>query len=102
MCRTLPKQSIQSITSEVSEGFSDQSLSVVTDSTSRSNLWNAPVMLNGKAVEFKLDIGADVSVIPAQLFESLKIDTMQPTEAKLTDAGSQPLAVQGKFEANLQ
>lgn len=102
MCRTLPKQSIQSITSEVSEGFSNQFLGVVTDSTNHSNLWNATVMLNGKAVEFKLDTGADVSVIPTQLFESLKIDTMQPTEAKLTGAGSQPLAVQGKFEANLQ
>ena len=45
---------------------------------------------------------SDVSVIPTQLFESLKIDTMQPTEAKLTGGGSQPLAVQGKFEANLQ
>ena len=59
-------------------------------------------MLNGKAVEFKLDTGADVSVIPTQLFESLKIDTMQPTEAKLTGGSSQPLTVQGKFEANLQ
>ena len=102
MCRTLPKQSIQSITSEVPEGFSDQFLGVVTDSTNHSNLWNATVMLNGKAVEFKLDTGANVSVIPTQLFESLKIDTTQPTEAKLTGAGSQPLAVQGKFEANLQ
>ena len=102
MCRTLPKQSIQSITSEVSDRFSDQFLGVVTDSTNHSNLWNATVMLNGKAVEFKLDTGADVSVIPTQLFESLKIDTMQPTEAKLTGASSQPLAVQGKFEANLQ
>ena len=102
VCRTLPKQSIQSITSEASEGFSDQFLGVVTDSTSHSNPWNATVMLNEKAVEYKLDTGADVSVIPTQLFESLKIDTMQPTEAKLTGAGSQPLAVQGKFEANLQ
>ena len=97
MCRTLPKQSIQSITSEVSEGFSNQFLGVVTDSTNCSNLWNATGVLNGKAVEFTLDTGANVSVIPTQLFESLKIDTMQPTEAKLTGAGSQPLAVQGNL-----
>ena len=33
----------------------------------------------GREVEFKLDAGADVSVIPTQLFESLEIDAMQPT-----------------------
>ena len=71
MCRTLPIQAIQRKTSEVSEGFSDQFLGEVTDSTNCSNLWNvyATVMLNGKAVEFKLYTGADVGLIPTQLFK---------------------------------
>ena len=73
MCRTLPKQ-IQNINSN--EVSSDQFLGVIIDpNNSNQSLW-----LNGKVVEFKLDTGADVSVIPSQLFESLKIDAMQPTE----------------------
>ena len=45
------------------------------------------MLLNGKGVEFKLDTGADISMIPTQPFELLEIDAMQPTETNLTVAG---------------
>lgn len=97
MCRTIPRQ-VQTITSEASE---DQFLGVITDSNG-CNIWNVTVLLNGNAVEFKLDTGADISVIPEETFKTLKIDDLHPTEASLTGAGCQPLQVCGKFEANVQ
>jgi len=75
MCKTLPKQ-IQIVTFKAPN---DQFLGVITNSSS-CNLWNVTVLLNGKAVEFKLDTGADVSIIPAKFFKTLKFDTLHPTE----------------------
>ena len=97
MCRTFLKQ-VQAVTSEASN---DQFLGVVTSSKSH-NLWNVTVMVNGNAVEFKLDTGADVNVIPEDTFKTLKINALHSTDTNLTGAGSQPLQVCGKFEANLQ
>ena len=37
-----------------------------------------------------------------ETFKTLKINALHPTEANHTGAGSQPLQVCGKFEANLQ
>ena len=97
MCRTLPKQ-VRAVTSEVSN---DQFLGVVTTPNS-CNLWNVTVLLNGNAVEFKLDTGADVSVISEEIFKTLEISSLHTTDTNLTGAGSQPLQVCGKFEADLQ
>ena len=94
MCRTIPRQ-VQTITSE------EQFLGEITDSNG-CNIWNVTVLLNGNAVEFKLDTGADVSVIPEETYKTLKINDLHPAESSLTGAGSQPLQVCGKFEANLQ
>ena len=97
MCRILPKL-VCAVTFEVSN---DQFLGVVTTPDSR-NLWNVTVLLNGNAVEFKLDTGADVSVISEEIFKTLEISSLHTTDTNLTGAGSQPLQMCGKFEADLQ
>ena len=53
-------------------------------------------------MEFKLDTGADVSVISKEIFKTLEISSLHTTDTNLTGAGSQPLQVCGKFEADLQ
>ena len=45
-------------------------LSAVRGST--GDLWKAKVSLNGMLAEFKLDTGADVTVIPPSLYHSLQ------------------------------
>ena len=47
-------------------------------------------------------MGTNVSVIPEETYKTLKINDLHPAESSLTGAGSQPLQVCGKFEANLQ
>ena len=83
MCRTLPKQ-VCTVTSEVSN---DPFLGVVTTPNS-CNLCNVTVLLNGNAVEFKLDTGADVSVISEEIFKTLEISSLHTTDTNLTGAGS--------------
>ena len=63
--------------------------------------WNIIVKLNGTNIKFKLDTGADVSVISDKQFWTLQPTTLYPAKATLTGAGSQPLQVQGKFNATL-
>ena len=52
-------------------------------------------------VEFQIDTGADVSVIPEQLYRKLKVPSLEPTNKSLIGPSQDSLHVCGQFNATL-
>ena len=78
-------------------------LGAVGDSSiSDNNPWMVRLKLNNVHTRFKIDTGADVSVVPESLFKKLKGVTLQATSKKLHGAGGKRLTVKGKFTATLR
>ena len=76
-------------------------LSAVQGSTRDS--WKAKVLLNGLQAEFKLDAGADVTVIPHSLYHSLQpTPLLTSTTRLLMGPCKQKLSCLGTFIAELQ
>ena len=55
--------------------------------------------MNGLPLKFKIDPGADVSVVPESTFKRLKDVEMQPASKHLTGPDKQALRVCGQFSA---
>ena len=55
--------------------------------------------MNGLPLKFKIDTGADVSVVPESTFKRLKDVEMQPASKRLTGPDKQALRVCGQFSA---
>ena len=76
-------------------------LSAVRRSTGES--WKVKVSLNGMLAEFKVDTGADVTVIPPSLYHSLQPDpSLSRTTRLLMGQCKQKLNCLGTFIADLQ
>ena len=59
------------------------------------NPWTVTIDVNTVPVEFKIDTGADVSVISELTFQELKRVALQPTSRSLTGPSQLPLPVRG-------
>ena len=77
---------------------------VVIDAVSTSQQpWQAVISINDNPVNFKIDTGADVSVIPAKLFSELKhCVTLKHTNKVLLGPCNHKLNCIGKFDAKLK
>ena len=64
--------------------------------------WWVPLEVNSVPMKFKIDTGADVSVMPEEMFSQLKEVSLTPSTRTLHGPGSHTLAVRGKFTASLQ
>ncbi|KAL9984704.1 hypothetical protein ACROYT_G007030 [Oculina patagonica] len=65
--------------------------------------WKALVSMNGQLMEFKVDSGADVTVIPPSLFHSLKpTPSLSKTTRVLMGPCKQKLSCLGTFTAKLR
>lgn len=53
-------------------------------------------------MEFKIDTGADVTVIPMSIFQSIPDTTLKPATKTLSGASSRTLNVKGQFMATLK
>ncbi|GFR73686.1 Pol polyprotein [Elysia marginata] len=71
-----------------------------TISSHTESPWKARVFVNGKDMAFKIDTGADVTVIPEALILTGVIFT--PTSRKFYGPGNMEVGVLGKFPATLQ
>ena len=71
------------------------------DSTNKNNPWEVTLHLNGRPVLFKIDMGADVSVIPEVVFKQLQGVTLNPADRRLIGPGQNRLEVSGQFTAKL-
>ena len=70
--------------------------------TDQATMWNCMVLVNGHEVPFKVDTGAEGTVISEDLWTSLgKSEVKTPTK-KLHGPDSKPLNVRGELHATLQ
>ena len=79
----------------------DAFLSTVQQGESATNKWEETLLVNGTPIEFKIDTGADVSVIPESTFRQLQGVSLQPAAIPLNGAGQQTLSVCRKFDGTL-
>ena len=91
---------------EISSGQNDEIFlgEVVIDAVSTSQQpWQAEISMNDSPVNFKIDTGADVSVIPAELFSELKNSVaLKHTNKVLLGPCNYKLNRIGKFDAKLK
>ena len=89
--------------SDIDQGFlgviEDDSSHIDTIQEVHRNPWHVSLHINDATVEFKIDTGADISVVPKSLLNKLKIISLKPSKKNLQGPGSNTLAVQGKFTA---
>ena len=70
----------------------------------QSNSWKADIAINDKIIKFKIDSGADVSVLPHDVYNKLKKQTeleLEPTNKVLLGSCNYKLNCIGKFKAKL-
>ena len=68
---------------------------------SGNNQWKVDIMVNDQLVNFKIDSGADVSVLPVHTYEKLENTKLQPTNKVLLGPCNYKLNCMGKFKAKL-
>ena len=104
MCRSKPTSTgIQTVTTAVNhEEYEEEFLGVIqVDTATVSQEWTITANLNSSDVKFKIDTGADVTVIPETLYVETRHGPLEKTTEKLKGANQQPLDVAGKFQGNL-
>ena len=74
----------------------------ISEDSVRANSWRAEILVNGDPVSFKLDSGADVSVISEKTYGLLSVQgKLLPSDKKLYGPCKVPLFCKGKFTASL-
>ena len=91
MCRTKTASSVQAV-------FID----TLGDTNLDKSPWKQSLSLNGHQIHFKLDTGADVTVIPLSVYKQLKNTTLRYPEKILYGPGNQKLLVRGCFLGTLR
>ena len=94
-------KSVNEVT-ETDTGYDTSYLTAVTGGQSTSS-WTTTVAVNGHELVFKLDTGADVTVISDDTFKSLDIEDqeLQSSYKRLCGPDSPPLEVVGELSATL-
>ena len=89
----------------VSDAGQDEFLGVIhseTDSLSSTEaLWTAKLELNGRNIDFKMDTGADITVISEQEYVSKQDGPLRQTNQVLNSPSQQKLDVCGQFSGKL-
>jgi hypothetical protein len=88
---------------EANDSFDEDAifLDSMTSPTSH-DAWYVDVAVNGQTVNFKIDTGADATVIPASLFNNRMKASLQRVDRNLYGPNMSKLDVAGKFKANLR
>ena len=73
----------------------------LSDTVDKNNPWEVTIHLNGEPVLFKIDTGADVSVIPETVFKQLPGVSLNPPNRRLVGPGQNQLKVSGQFTGKL-
>ena len=67
-----------------------------------NDAWTVPLTIQGKTIRFKIDTGADVSIIPKSVYQSLpRCPDLQPSATKLVSPGGKLLSL-GEFTATTE
>ena len=74
-------------------------IGAVTQTGENDEAWTVRIPIGGKSIVFKIDTGADISILPKSIYESMpRKPTLLPTSVQLRSPGGQ-LAVAGEFKA---
>ena len=73
----------------------------VSGESPRSHVWTATLPIQGAAVAFQLDSGADATLLSHSTYLTLRLrPTLQPTTLHLSGPTGQQLDIMGTFDAN--
>ena len=101
VCRST--KSVNLVTTEQDEVFIAAVNGQVPTVDAGDNPWMVTVSVNGSPVDFKIDTGADVSVISDTTYKGLtRKASLRPPRKSLTGPSCQPLEVCGQFTGTLQ
>ena len=78
----------------------DTFLGAIDTVTGSSNPWTTDILLNGESLQFKVDTGADVTVIPVRSYSENRDGPLSLPDKTLSTEYS--LRVQGQFLTTLQ
>ena len=95
-CRT---KNVRTVLSEPQDQLDDEFYIATVHGIKSTNVWTATIRVNGVPMEFKIDTGADVSVLPESALQHLKGIRLQPSSKRLTGPNAQALVVRGQFLA---
>ena len=71
------------------------------DTMSTNKPWTAALQLNNRAIEFKVDTGANVTVIPECVYCPNEDGKLEPASIPLNGPTGETLEVCGRFTARL-
>ena len=97
MCRT--RGAVRNIVKESNDGA--VFLGTI-DELKEANPWSVTLSLNGQPVVFKIDTGADVTVIPTNILNTIPNVTLKTPTRTLSGANRKTLQVKGQFTATLE
>ena len=88
--------------SESSNSDSDGKFLEVVTGVSETKQWMTKLKLNQQMIKFKIDMGADVTVIPSTTYKLYYDGPLHRTKTHLVRPGQNKLKVCGCFEATLE
>lgn len=88
-------------TSQTASVYDTSYLTAVTTQDT-DTAWNATISLNGEDIRFKLDTGAEVTVISEDALNTLTTNELQSSTKRLCGPDNRPLKVVGQLSAMLQ
>ena len=104
LCKSKKLNEIEVVSSDGEYDGTEIFLGEISDVTDQQKAWATQVTVNGKSIKFKLDSGADVSVISSELYKAISKDQQSPlkkTNKKLYGPCRYELLCKGKFSALL-
>lgn len=96
VCRK--RKSIHQIDSEMEEAF----LGEINGDFEKNNLWKIPILINNSLIWFKIDTGADVSVIPYGKLSPDLFHRIKKSDRLLFGPGKINLNVEGMIEEEIK
>ena len=97
VCRS---SSVNYVEDDQEEEYSEAFLGII-DSNDPKQKWKLVVKIGQTAVEFKIDTGADVTVIPTSVYNQSGLDSIISTKKKLFGPGQIELNVVGRLTTTL-
>ena len=93
-------RTVAAATQEVEADPEDAFLGMVT--SDRDTTWTVKVQLQGQEIPFKMDTGAEVTVISEEAYRTLGTSELEKPSRILYGPARQPLEVLGQFRGNLR
>ena len=98
MCKSKPGTSVRTVYIV----DTDSEVFLGTVHSDAATPWTTTLVLNNRSLEFKVDTGADITVIPEADYCEERDGPLRAPERVPTGAGQRPLQVRGQFQGQLK